>query len=78
MPSVSDRGSGRLYWRSLDELADSPEFRAVVEHEFPYLSDAMGSGSTRRGFLKLMGASLALAGASACKSLSVLASKFLK
>ena len=54
------------HWRSLDEIADSEEFHALVRDEFPehvtQLLDPVG----RRGFLKLMGASLALAGASAC------------
>lgn len=27
--------SGRQYWRSLDELADTPAFRELLEREFP-------------------------------------------
>jgi len=57
---------GRTYWRSLDELADSPEFRAHLEREFPNLAPHL-TPATRRTFLKLMGASLALAGATACR-----------
>lgn len=57
---------GPRYWRSLEEIADSDDFRAYVEAEFPeqapHLLDPVG----RRSFLKLMGASLALAGVSAC------------
>jgi molybdopterin-containing oxidoreductase family iron-sulfur binding subunit len=57
---------GRQYWRSLDELADTEEFQSFVEREFPdqtpHLLDPVG----RRSFIKLMGASLALAGVSAC------------
>ena len=57
---------GRQYWRSLEELADSPEFRELVHREFPQHATEWHDPVGRRGFLKLMGASLALAGASAC------------
>ena len=53
---------GRTYWRSLDELAGRAEFREFVEREFPANASELLSDS-RRDFLKLMGASLALAGA---------------
>jgi molybdopterin-containing oxidoreductase family iron-sulfur binding subunit len=58
--------TGRAYWRSLDDLADTPEFREWLEREFPAgASELVGAagGETRRTFLKLMGASIALAGA---------------
>ena len=42
--------------------ADSPEFRKFVENEFPTWADEMLAPPSRRGFLKIMGASLALAG----------------
>src|ERR1041385_4478389 len=62
--------SGSEYWRTLDELAGAPEFRDLVEREFP--RQAIGwsqdedPAEGRRNFLKLMGASLALAGLTAC------------
>jgi len=56
----------KAYWRSLDELADNPEFRRFVENEFPAHADEMLEPS-RRGFLKIMGASMALAGMTACR-----------
>ena len=59
-------GSGRQYWRSLDELADSPSFQALVRREFPAQASEWLDPKGRRGFLKLMGASIALAGATAC------------
>ena len=40
---------GKEYWRSLDELADTPEFRALVEKEFPGLAEELLSPQTRRG-----------------------------
>ena len=57
---------GRQFWRSLEELAETPEFRRVVEREFPQAAAEWFDPVARRGFLKLMGASLALAGATAC------------
>jgi molybdopterin-containing oxidoreductase family iron-sulfur binding subunit len=54
------------YWRSLDELAQTSEFRAFVEDEFPNRTPDWNDPSSRRRFLTLMGASVALAGASAC------------
>ena len=57
---------GRTYWRSLEELADTPEFREYVGREFPAQASEFTDPAGRRDFLKLMGASLALAGVSAC------------
>ncbi|HUL75042.1 MAG TPA: TAT-variant-translocated molybdopterin oxidoreductase [Vicinamibacterales bacterium] len=57
---------GRTYWRSLEELADTPEFRDYVGREFPAQASEFTDPAGRREFLKLMGASLALAGVSAC------------
>ena len=57
---------GRTYWRSLEELADTPEFREYVGREFPAQASEFSDPAGRRDFLKLMGASLALAGVSAC------------
>ena len=63
-PLTRDTATGKAYWRSLDELADAPEFRRFVEREFPAYADEMLAPASRRGFLKMMGASLALAAAS--------------
>jgi molybdopterin-containing oxidoreductase family iron-sulfur binding subunit len=57
---------GRAYWRSLEELADTPAFRDYVTREFPDQASEFTDPAGRRQFLKLMGASLALAGVSAC------------
>jgi MoCo/4Fe-4S cofactor protein with predicted Tat translocation signal len=54
------------YWRSLDELADSPEFHEFVLREYPQQAEEWNDPVERRTFLKLMGASLALAGLSSC------------
>src|SRR5262245_5879783 len=57
---------GRAYWRSLEELSNTPEFRDYVHREFPHQASEFADPAGRRQFLKLMGASLALAGVSAC------------
>jgi MoCo/4Fe-4S cofactor protein with predicted Tat translocation signal len=57
---------GRLYWRSLGELADTPEFREYLHREFPEQASEWNDPKGRREFLKLMSASLALAGIGAC------------
>ena len=58
--------SGPRYWRSLEQLAETDEFRAFVEEEFPNRTPDWNDPSSRRQFFRVMGASLALAGASAC------------
>ena len=57
---------GKRYWRSVDELADTAEFQAAVEKEFPTSAQEWVDPVSRRGFMKLMGASLALAGLAGC------------
>src|SRR5690606_36955066 len=52
--------TGQAYWRSADDLADTPEFREFLEREFPAGASELLEGS-RRSFMKVMGASLALA-----------------
>ncbi|HUI26850.1 MAG TPA: TAT-variant-translocated molybdopterin oxidoreductase, partial [Candidatus Kryptonia bacterium] len=60
------RTSGRQYWRGLEELAETEEFQAFIDHEFPRGAMLLNEGIDRRQFLQLMGASLALAGLNAC------------
>lgn len=57
---------GPAYWRSLEELADTEEFQALLSREFPENASEWMDPVSRRGFLKLMGASFALAGLTAC------------
>src|SRR5215471_13550588 len=55
--------SGKSYWRSLGELNDTPEFRQWLEREFPPgAAELNGDEWSRRDFLKIMSASMALAG----------------
>jgi MoCo/4Fe-4S cofactor protein with predicted Tat translocation signal len=62
---------GRKFWQSLEELAGTPEYEAFVQHEFPHdpEKEPEPSGILRRDVLKLMAASAALSGLSACTKL---------
>jgi molybdopterin-containing oxidoreductase family iron-sulfur binding subunit len=60
--SNSPAGSGRAYWRSLDDLAETPEFRQWVEREFPAGASEWTDPISRRHFTKIMSASFLLAG----------------
>src|SRR5437868_14194310 len=58
---------GPRFWQSLEELAETEGFQDFLYREFPrQASEWEGDEPGRRKFLKLMGASLALAGLSAC------------
>jgi molybdopterin-containing oxidoreductase family iron-sulfur binding subunit len=57
---------GQEYWRSLEEIADTPAFQEYLHREFPASASEWTDAVGRRKFLKLMGASLALAGLTAC------------
>ena len=56
---------GKTYWRSLNELTERSDFLDIVKHEFPRQAILLNQLS-RRDFLKVLGASLALAGLTAC------------
>jgi molybdopterin-containing oxidoreductase family iron-sulfur binding subunit len=58
--------TGRQYWRSLEEWSESASFRQMLEHEFPSQASIWPETLSRRKFLTLMGASLALAGINGC------------
>ena len=58
---------GKAYWRSLDQLAETPEFKALVEKEFPEGASELSNPVSRRKFMSLMGASMALAGLTSCR-----------
>ena len=60
-PSETEIKNGPKYWRSLDELAATPGFKAQLEREFPEGADNM-NGVDRRQFMKIMAASFALGG----------------
>ncbi|PYQ38323.1 MAG: molybdopterin oxidoreductase, partial [Acidobacteria bacterium] len=61
--------TGPEYWRSLEELAGNPEFQEALKREFPKGASEWIDTVSRRGFLKVMGASLGLAGMTGCVKL---------
>ncbi len=65
-----EAAKGPQYWRCLEELADSKGFEEMLHREFPrQASEWIGGDVSRRNFLKLMSASLALAGMAGCTKL---------
>ncbi len=62
MSQIKDRS----YWRSAEDDSSSAEVQAFVDREFPAEASVLEDPLSRRTFLKLMGASIALAGASGC------------
>lgn len=58
--------NGKDYWRSVEEFVDAPEFADYVKYEHPEQADTWHNSLSRRNFVKVMGASLALAGLSGC------------
>ncbi len=59
-------GSGKDYWRSIEEFADAPEFGEFVKREYPNHAENWDDSLSRRNFVKVLGASLAFAGLSGC------------
>ncbi|MFP4436995.1 MAG: TAT-variant-translocated molybdopterin oxidoreductase [Chloroflexaceae bacterium] len=58
---------GQQYWRSLEEVAETREFQEFLHREFPQGAAEWDDSLSRRTFLKIMGASLALAGLTSCR-----------
>ena len=59
-------GRGPAFWRTLEEADESNELTEYIEQEFPGLAGQIPQGVDRRSLLKVMAASLAMAGAAAC------------
>ncbi|QDV53604.1 TAT-variant-translocated molybdopterin oxidoreductase [Gimesia fumaroli] len=57
----------KKYWRSLGELHSTPEFEEILHREFPVAASEYPEGVSRRRWMQLMGASVALAGVSGCR-----------
>jgi molybdopterin-containing oxidoreductase family iron-sulfur binding subunit len=63
---LSQAKNGPQYWRCLEELAQTDGFFEMLHREFPRQASIWPADGSRRNFLKLMSASMALAGLSAC------------
>jgi molybdopterin-containing oxidoreductase family iron-sulfur binding subunit len=61
-----DVQAGRRFWQSLEELQETPEFLAFLHREFPENAAEFADPAGRRQFLRIMGASMALAGLTGC------------
>ena len=61
-PTDTTPATGRHYWRGLDQLAETPEFKQFLEREFPANASELTDPVSRRHFVKIMSASFALAG----------------
>ncbi|MBI2687660.1 MAG: TAT-variant-translocated molybdopterin oxidoreductase [Acidobacteria bacterium] len=59
--------TGKKFWRSLEELSNSPKFQKWVAQEFPEGATDVLDGKSRRNFLQLMAASMGMAGLTACR-----------
>ncbi|HJS91678.1 MAG TPA: TAT-variant-translocated molybdopterin oxidoreductase [Steroidobacteraceae bacterium] len=57
---------GPIFWKRIEELADSPDFLERARREFPAFAALAESAVDRRRFLQLTAASMALMGLSAC------------
>ena len=66
---ATTKGNTPRFWRSLEELADTPEFREHAENEFPHGANGPGATLDRRELLKVMAASAAFAGLTGCTKL---------
>jgi MoCo/4Fe-4S cofactor protein with predicted Tat translocation signal len=64
--AAAEQKTGPEYWRSLEELAGSADFQDALHREFPKGASEWVDSVSRRGFLQVMGASMALAGMSGC------------
>jgi len=64
---MSEEVKETTYWKSLNELANNKEYQKYAEREFTENATELNDGVSRRGFLRVMGASVALAGLAACR-----------
>src|ERR1700723_4177407 len=60
------REDGKRFWQSIEQLAETKQYREFLENEFPHDPEKDQDGINRREVLKLAAASAALAGLSAC------------
>ncbi len=64
---MSEEIKQNSYWKSLKELSQNEEYKKYTEREFPEDASEMTDQVSRRSFLRVMGASIALAGFASCR-----------
>ena len=64
---MSDQSNQTTFWKSLNELAKNKEYEKYAVREFPENATEMTDQVSRRSFLRVMGASIALAGFASCR-----------
>jgi MoCo/4Fe-4S cofactor protein with predicted Tat translocation signal len=64
---MSKTNENPTYWKSLNQLANNEEYKKFLEREFPENASELKDGMSRKNFLRIMGASIALAGFAACR-----------
>lgn len=68
IPPHPERETRPNIWRSLEERENTAAFEKALQQEFPRNADIYADGKmSKRDFVRLMGASLALAGVTACR-----------
>ncbi len=64
---MSDQSNQTTYWKSLNQLAQNEEYKKFEQREFPENATELTDQVSRRSFLRVMGASIALAGFASCR-----------
>ncbi len=64
---VASVDEGRSYWRSLEQLAQTDDYRRFADNEFPAGPDAPADDVSRRGFIGVVAAAVAMASTTACR-----------
>src|SRR5580704_14844693 len=67
--ATAGSGNAPRFWRGMEEIADTPEFRDHKENEFPHGANDPEAKLDRRELMKVMAASAAFAGLSGCTKL---------